>query len=144
MKITFMIDHLYTEVAGTENQLMKLVRNLGLTHEIELICLRRTEWLDEAAASLPCTVKIFHLESFKTTAFWGNLLALTQHLRATRPDVVHTFFPIANSLGVLCARAAGVKSIISSRRDYGHWFTPGYLRLTKFANRFVSAVLCNS
>ena len=144
MKITFMIDHLYTEVAGTENQLMKLVRNLGLTHEVELICLRRTGWLDEAAAALPCKVNVYHLESFKTKTFWVNLRTLVQHLRITQPDIVHTFFPIANSLGVLCARAAGAKCIISSRRDYGHWFTPGYLRLTKFANRFVSAVLCNS
>ena len=35
-------------------------------------------------------------------------------------------------------------SVIASRRDYGHWITPGYLRATRFANRFLDGIVTNA
>jgi glycosyltransferase involved in cell wall biosynthesis len=61
-----------------------------------------------------------------------------------KPDIVHTFFPAANIIGVLAARLAGVKNIVSSRRDYGEWMNHRYLLVTKFANRFVKRIIANS
>jgi glycosyltransferase involved in cell wall biosynthesis len=57
---------------------------------------------------------------------------------------VHTFFPVANIIGVLAARLAGVRQIVSSRRDYGEWMVPRYLMATRFANRFVNRIVTNS
>jgi glycosyltransferase involved in cell wall biosynthesis len=51
---------------------------------------------------------------------------------------------VANILGVLVARAAGVETVVASRRDYGEWMNRRYLAGTKFANRFVSAIVTNS
>ena len=145
MKITFIVDHLFSDTAGTENQVMKLVRGLAdRRHDIELITLRSSPWLLAQRDALPCELTIFELGNVAKIGFWSGLLALSRHLRARQPDLVHTFFPAANIFGVLAARRAGVPAIVSSRRDYGHWMTPRYLRATRFANRYVTGVITNS
>ncbi len=144
MKITFIVDHLSSDRAGTENQVMKLVHGLSARNQIELVVLRESPWLQKERANLPCKVTVFQLESVASTAFWGGLLKLRRHLRDTAPDVVHTFFPVANIFGVLCAHRARVPTIVASRRDYGHWMTPRYLKATRFANRYVHGIVTNS
>lgn len=144
MKLAIIIDHLYSDVAGTEGQVVKLVRGLAENHDIDLIFLRETPWTRESAGKLPARVKVFALSSVARPQFWLQLWQLWRYLRSIRPDVVHTFFPIANIVGVLCARLAGVRAIVTSRRDYGHWITPGYLAATKFANRFSDGIITNS
>lgn len=145
MKIAIVIDHLTTEVAGTEGQVVKLIRGLAPRHEIHLVALRSTPWLESPAArSLPCKVTVFDLRSVKKPAFWLQLRALFAFLRALRPDVVHSFFPIANIIGVVAARRAGVPVILSSRRDYGYWMTPRYLAATRWANRRLTGIVTNS
>ena len=144
MKITFIVDHLTSDRAGTENQVMKLVRGLSGRNQIELIVLRESPWLEAERAKLSCSVTMFKIESVASGAFWGGLLKLRRHLHKTAPDVVHTFFPVANIFGVLCAHRARVPTIVASRRDYGHWMTPRYLRATRFANRYVHGIVTNS
>ena len=144
MKLAIVIDHLMSETAGTENQVIKLIRGLSDRIEIDLICLRDSPWLQAARANLPCKVVTLSLNGIARPSFWAGTIALWRYLRASRPDVVHTFFPIANIVGVLCARAAGIGGIVASRRDYGHWMNPRYLAATKFANRFVSRIVTNS
>ena len=144
MRIAIIIDHLFTDNAGTENQVSKMLRGLSSGFDIDLISLRDTEWLRLAAPGLPCNVSVIDLKSPSRPGFWIGLLRLWRLLRTRRPDVVHTFFPVANIVGVLCARLAGVKTIVASRRDYGHWMNPRYLAATRFANRFVNWIVTNS
>ncbi len=72
MKITYIVDHLFSDLAGTENQVVKLLRGLGTRHEVELLALRDTPWLREAAGSLPCDVNVFELNGVATTGFCGR------------------------------------------------------------------------
>jgi glycosyltransferase involved in cell wall biosynthesis/peptidoglycan/xylan/chitin deacetylase (PgdA/CDA1 family) len=144
MKLTIIIDQLHAEHAGTEGQVMKLVRGLAPRHELNLIALRNTDWLTSAAPSLPCPVNVFHIGSLTQPSGWLQVFKLYKHLRRSKPDVVHTFFPIANIFGVVCARLAGVGMVVASRRDFGFWFTPVYLKATRFANKFATAIVCNA
>jgi glycosyltransferase involved in cell wall biosynthesis/peptidoglycan/xylan/chitin deacetylase (PgdA/CDA1 family) len=144
MRLAIVIDHLMSETAGTESQVVKLVRGLSDRVEIDLVCLRDSPWLQSARSTLPCNVVTLNLNGIAKPSFWAGTVALWRHLRKRRPDVVHTFFPIANIVGVLCARLAGIDTIVASRRDYGHWMNPRYLAVTRFANRFVSAIVTNS
>ena len=144
MKITYIVDRIYNDQAGTENQVLKLAHGLSARHEVELIALGETAWLTEFRDKLPCKVSVFHLGGIAKRTFVPALVALVRHLRSSSPDVVHTFFPIANILGVIGARIAKVPRIISSRRDYGHWMTPTYLAATRFANRFADEIITNS
>lgn len=145
MKITCIIDHLANDGAGTENQVMKLVRGLAERHVVELISLRSSPWLQaQQQAGARYALSVFELNGIRELGFWMGLRRLRRHLAATAPDVVHTFFPVANIFGVWCASRAGVPTIVASRRDYGHWMTPHYLAATRRANRMLHGIVTNS
>lgn len=142
-RIVFVVDHIHSDQAGTENQLIKLIRGLAPQFDIELVAFRDSEWVRTKAA-LPCRVKIFQIDKFTRFYTYCNLFRFLRYLRASRPHLVHTFFPVANILGVLCARAAGVPVVIASRRDYGEWMSARYLYATRVANLFVTSIIANA
>lgn len=145
IKLTFIIDTLDTNLAGTENQLIKIINGVDKDRfDVELICFRDAPWLQANKASLDCRTKLFSIARFKKPGTYLNFIELVKYLRSSRPDVVHTFFPVGNIVGVFASRLAGVKAIISSRRDYGEWMSPRYLLFTKLANRFVTKIIANS
>ncbi len=144
MRIAFIIDHYAHAQGGTENQLEKMILGLSKRFDIELISLRPSEWLATRGLELGCRVSVFQIDKFRRAYTYRNFFRLIAHLRATKPDVVHTFFPVANIVGVFAARLAGVRAIVASRRDYGEWMNRRYLSMTRLANRFVSRIVTNS
>ena len=145
IRVVLIIDRLVTNLAGTENQLLKIINGLETEHfELHLISFNKHPWLEKHRASFKCQTHVVEINRFKHLATYINCLRLVKLLRGLRPDIVHTFFPVANIFGVLCARLAGVKQVVSSRRDYGEWMRKGYLSATRFANRYVSCIITNS
>lgn len=144
MRITFIIDHFAHALAGTENQLEKIILALSKRFEIELISLRPSEWLATRGRELGCRVSVFQIDKFRRAYTYRTFFKMIGHLRATKPDVVHTFFPVANIIGVIAARLAGVHTIVASRRDYGEWMNRRYLLVTRLANLFVTRIVTNS
>ena len=145
MKIAYIVDVLDTAQAGTENQLIKMVNGLAARgHEITLVCLRNHPWLEKNAASLRCDIAVFEIHRFKSLQAYRNIIRLVGFLRARKPDVVHTFFPVANVIGVMAAWLAGLRHIVSSRRDYGEWMIGRYLLATRIADRFAGKIVANS
>jgi len=144
MRITFIIDHFSHALGGTENQLEKLIRGLSSEFEIELIAFRPSAWLITRGRDLGCRVSVFQIDNFSRLYTYRNFSRLIGHLRETKPDVVHTFFPVSNILGVLAARLAGIQQIVASRRDFGEWMSRRYLFMTRVANRFVARIVTNS
>ena len=143
----FYIDFIYGSTGGTENQLIKLMNNLDHEKfELYLLCLRDTPWLEENRSKLKCTVAAFNYNEFNHAAprnlmvFWKTV----NHMKKVRPDIVVIFFKIRYILGVLAARLAGVKSIISTRRDYGLWLDDRSIYALRFANRFLRGIITNS
>jgi glycosyltransferase involved in cell wall biosynthesis len=72
------------------------------------------------------------------------VLRLARFMRRNRFDIVHTFFQDANIGGVLAGAMAGIRSIVVSRRDIGHWYTPRKLFLLRQVNRLADYFLVNS
>lgn len=142
-RIAIVIDHFGSTLAGTENQLVKLIRGLGPRFDIDLIIFRDNDWV-RTTAQLPCRVNVFQIDNFSRLYTYRNLWRFVRHLRATRPHVVHTFFPVANIIGVLGARLAGVRAIVASRRDYGEWMSTRYFYATRVANRFLRGIVANA
>jgi glycosyltransferase involved in cell wall biosynthesis len=144
-KLTFIVDHLNLALAGTENQLFKMFPGLVAHFDVEVICFRyEGEWLETQGRRIGFKVKFFEIRDFKSPVAYRNIWRLRGHLRATRPDVVHTFFPVSNIVGVLAAKLAGVRAIVASRRDFGEWMSGRYLAATKLANRAVDWIVTNS
>lgn len=145
LKITFIIDILDSDLGGTENQLIKMINGLNKKKfQVELICFDNHPWFEANARDLDCDSRVIAINRFKKVYTYVNFLRLVNHLRKEKPDVLHTFFPAGNTLGVFAGKLAGVKNIVSSRRDYGEWMLGPYLFTTKVANRFVKRIVANS
>jgi len=146
IKIIYLVDFFRTINAGTEKQLTYLLTHLSeLKYSVQLISLQDSPFLKDKAPTLFPKVAITTLGAQSDIS--KSISALTQLyilLRKSKPDIVHTFFPAANSFGVLIARLAGIRRIISSRRDMGYHLTRKDIRLLKAANLFVNVVVANS
>lgn len=145
IQIIYVIDVLDTDLAGTENQLIKLIKGLDKTRfEVHLLCFQDHPWFQANRASLGCDTMVIDIHKFKHLSTYWNILRLIGYFRRKRPNIVHTFFPVANIVAVIAARLAGVRSVISSRRDYGEWMSSHYLAMTKLANRCARKIVANS
>jgi glycosyltransferase involved in cell wall biosynthesis len=144
MLISIVVDSLYHARAGTERQLTLLAPLLARRHRVEIIVLRRSDWLVANASRLGVSAVHTPFAGLRDPANYSGLWHLWRHLRTSKPDIVHTFMPVANVFGICAARLAAVPVVISSRRDYGEWMTPLYLRATRFANRFADHIITNS
>ncbi len=144
MKVVYLIDHYSSDLAGTENQLLKIINGLAGRIDVELVILRPSEWIENRAVVFNCPVTVLSASNFRALSTYRNLMSLVGYFRRSRPDLIHTFFPVANSVGVIAGRLGGVRRIVTSRRDFGEWMTPRYLAATKLANRFVTAIVTNS
>lgn len=143
-RITVIIDTFHHANAGTENQLAKIIAGLSARARIEVITLRESTWLRNHAHHLGIVHTMLQIDGVRNVRTYGNFLRLIRHLQRSRPQVVHTFFPVSNIVGVIAARLAGVGTIYSSRRDYGEWMSGRYVAATRFANRFTSGIIANS
>ncbi|MCC6502888.1 MAG: glycosyltransferase [Deltaproteobacteria bacterium] len=144
LKIVFMIDSLDGN-GGTENQLLKMLIGINRSQfDVHLVCFRHTPWFVKNAHKIGCPSTVLEINSLRNWHTYRDYCALVRLLRKLRPDVVHTFFPMANIVGVFAARLAGVKNVISSRRDFGEWMNSRYLIATRAANLAVSRIVANS
>lgn len=146
MRIAYIVDFLRTLQAGTEGQLAHLLRAFsGKGWKVDLLAIQPSPFLLSGAAQELPGVDITVLGgSSDLVASLPAFCQLYRRLRSSRPDLVHTFFPASNSVGVLAARLAGVRTVISSRRDMGYGLTGKDVALLRLADKFVSVVLCNA
>jgi glycosyltransferase involved in cell wall biosynthesis len=146
IKIVYLIDFLRTVQAGTEKQLAFLLENLPRAgYDVNLISLQDSPFLTNDAHSLFPSINIVTLKaSADISKSPGAIVRLYSLLRRLKPDIIHTFFTTANTLGILAARMAGFKHCISSRRDMGFNISNLDLCLLRLANRFTSRIMVNS
>lgn len=146
MRIVYIVDFFRTINAGTEKQLGYLMTYLPTQgHTVGLISFQDSPFLSHEARAIFPGVKIRTLgTSSDISKSPKSLLRLWKHLRHFRPDIVHTCFPASNSIGAIISRLAGVRTVITSRRDMGFNLTRKDLFLLKLANRWVSGIIANA
>ena len=143
IKIAFIIDTIATPGAGTEKQLLLLLEKLDRNRFApQLICLRDSAWLQ--ANTLPVPVKVLNCGSMKSLSFVSDLKRLSAFLRAERFQIAQTFFVDGNIYGTVAAHFAGVRAIVSSRRNIGYWHNRLQLTILRFLRRWTSHYLANS
>ena len=143
IRILYLIDAFVSDKAGTESQLLKLIKSLPKN---EYTCyigvFKPTPWIannyDRQFLFVGQSNSLF---SFK---FYASLIKLWQFIRAHKIDIVQAHFPMSITIGILIAALAGVKCILSCRRDMGYWYNPYLLKLLLFSNRFASKFIVNS
>ena len=141
LKIVYIIDEL--NIGGTEKQLLKTIEYIAKDKfDVSLICLRPSKYYYEI--EIPCESYILNVYSLVSCNAFIKLLKFVFYLKKCKIDIVQTYFFDSSVFGVLSAKLAGVKKIISCKRDMGFWYTPNLLRVLKIINKFVDRFLVNS
>ncbi|MEW5803021.1 MAG: glycosyltransferase [bacterium] len=140
--IAFVIDTIESPTAGTEKQLLLLLRHLDRTRfEPYLCCLRPSKWLSTDFDL--CPLFVAGIKSFKEPSSFRKVLRLSSFFKKKGIQVVHTYFRDANIAGIVAAKIAGVKIVLSARRNQGYWHTPRELLILKAINLWVTRFVAN-
>lgn len=139
------------EKGGTENQVITLLRHLHRkTHLCHVFALEPGGSLQGILDDLGVSVYSGDLNDTDFyRAPWKLLLCqlkLISVLRRIRPQVVHSFLPLATAMGALAGRVTNVPSIITGRRALAtHQERHAILKpLDRFANALSHRVTVNS
>ncbi len=141
-RVCFLIDEL-TE-AGTETQLVALIRRLDRRRVEPFLCLLRGE--DARSRRLePEGVPVLRLGvgSLRRPAILIRAWRFLRFLRRERIDVLQAYFPESTYFGVPLGRLAGVPHVLRTRNNLGYWMTPWHRRLGRLCSRFTAGLVAN-
>lgn len=143
LKIAFIIDTISSPTGGTERQLLRLLEGLDRkAFAPHLVCLRSSDWLAGARLNLPVT--FFDVRAFRHPSFVRDLSRFRTLCRSERFDIVQTFFVDGNVFGTIGAALAGGMTVVSSRRNIGHWHDTAQILLLRALRRLTHWYLANS
>jgi glycosyltransferase involved in cell wall biosynthesis len=142
VRVCFMIDTL--KPAGTETQLLALIRHLDRSRVRPTLCLLNGEEdLSRSLEPRDCPIVRLGVKGLcrpKTAIKAGRLL---RFLRRHRIDILQVYFPDSTYLGVPVARLARVPRIVCTRNNIGYWTTPMHRQLGRLSHRLASGLLAN-
>jgi glycosyltransferase involved in cell wall biosynthesis len=143
IKIAFIIDTIHEKLGGTERQLILLLQNLDRSKiDPYLCCFKDSTWLQDHAKDWK--THLFHFNSFYSPLDFWRLYQFSRFLKKEGIEIVQTHFRDGNIVGVLAAKMAGIKRVISTRRNQGYWHNKTEILVLKIINRWVNRFLANS
>jgi glycosyltransferase involved in cell wall biosynthesis len=137
-------------IGGTERQLVELIKGLDKkAFEITIGLFYDDGVLIEETKSMPW----IHVISLNKSGRWDIIrfvFRFIKLLKALQPDILYSFLPDANIVGLVAGRMSGVKRIIwgvrASNMDVSRydWLAGISLRLSAFLSRFPDKIIANS
>jgi glycosyltransferase involved in cell wall biosynthesis len=142
VRVCFLIDELAS--AGTETQLLALIRRLDRSRVQPYLCLLRGDSpMSQRLEPEDCPVLRLQVGALRHPRTLAAAVRLVSFLRRERMDVVQTYFPDSSYFGVPLAWLAGVPHRIRTRNNMGHWVTPVHRWLGWALNAFTTLTVCN-
>lgn len=142
-KIVFIADSIANLESGAEKQIYELAKRLdkgkfSITLA-SLDCIGTPPRKEIEAAG--CRLEIFKVK--KIYGFSGLIQGMRfyQFLRSEKVDILQTYHFSSDIWGTFWAKLAGVKVIISNRRDMGFWRKGHHVLAYKLINRWVSKIV---
>ena len=145
INIAYVIDTISTARAGTEKQLLMLIKNIDRNKFVpHLIVLRNSKWLEDNELQTP--VYNVKLASFRSLNLFNAFHKFRRYCQKNNITIVQTFFRDANIFGSIAACLSGVKLIISSRRNYGlgYWHNRYRLMVLQKLKYITTCYIANS
>lgn len=143
IKIMYVIGSMGHGRAGTERNLLTIVENLDRSRfQPYLVSLQDCEYLQRR--QFICDTSCLDLYRMFTPAMFAKRRQLAQRMRELGIDIVQTFFVEGHLVGGGAGEIAGVKVIISSRRNLGYSYSWKERLLLRIANRYPHRWLANS
>jgi len=143
VSVCFVIDRLSR--AGTETQLLALLRDLNRDRIRPLLCLLNgTD--PESRALLPsgCPTLALGLGTLLSPAAAGAAARLAAFWRRHRVDIVQTYFVDSTYFAAPLARVCGVRHVVRVRNNAGYWLTGRHRWLGRLVGRVANVTLTNS
>jgi glycosyltransferase involved in cell wall biosynthesis len=142
VRVCFLIDEL--AVAGTETQLLALIRHLDRRRVEPHLCLLRGDGAaSRALEPADCPVWRLGVGALARPRALAQLVRFVRLLRRHRIDVLQAYFPDSSYFGVPAAWLAGVPNRLRTRNNLGHWLTPLHRRLGRALNAWTTGTLTN-
>ncbi len=142
VRVCFLIDEL--AVAGTETQLLALIRHLDRRRVEPYLCLLRGgSAASRALEPADCPVWRLGVGALARPRALAQLVRFVRLLRRHRIDVLQAYFPDSSYFGVPAAWLAGVPDRLRTRNNLGHWMTPLHRRLGRALNALTTGTLTN-
>ncbi|MGZ8515798.1 MAG: glycosyltransferase [Chitinophagaceae bacterium] len=145
--IVFIIDFLSTKdgiSGGTERQLVEMLEKIDKDKfKPFLFCLQK-QHNNLIYDSISVEKRFLDIDSLKSPRNVIKLARFIGFLKKNSVNIIHTFFFDSALFGVMSAKLAGIKTIITSRRDLGFLYNKRLLRLLKFINLLTDRFVVNS
>jgi len=145
--ILFIIDLIlsrYGFLGGTEKQLIEKINRLDKKKfKPILICLQK-RYHNQIWDDIDCEKIPLHIYSIRSLTNTFKFHKLYRILKQKNVDIIEAVFFDSILIGVVIGVLAGVKNIITCRRDMGFWYNKKLLNLFFCLNRYTKRVLVNS
>jgi glycosyltransferase involved in cell wall biosynthesis len=142
VRVCFLIDEL--AAAGTETQLLALIRRLDRRRVSPFLCLLRGHTAASRALEPDdCPVWRLGVGGLARPATLVQAARFVRFLRRRRIDVLQAYFPDSSYFGVPLAWLAGVPHRVRTRNNIGHWLTPTHRLLGRVLNLFTTLTVAN-
>lgn len=141
VSVCFVIDRL--SHAGTETQLLALIRHLDRTRVRPSLCLLNGDDAESRSLLPDCPrldLRLLRLRSFGSLAAANRL---RQFWRRENVSVVQAYFLDSSYFALPLARACGIRRMIRVRNNAGYWLTPRHRWLGRRMGR-LGTTLTNS
>src|SRR5829696_8000463 len=134
------------QVGGTELNAVRTAERLDRRRfSISVVCIRESGPLMARYREAGIPVHTFPMSTLLGVRAMQQAVRLIRLFRAEGTEVVHSHDAYTSVYGTLCARLAGVRGVIASRRS---WYSPHLrgriLRANRIAYRFAHRVVGNS
>ena len=140
-KIMYLIDYYGGPQAGTEGQLLQLLKNLDRSrYEPAITVFRRSDYIEHTP--IGCPVRVLDVTKLASLKSIIKVARLAQALRRDGYRLVHCFLNDVSIIAPPLMRMFGIRVLVS-RRDMGFWYTPGKLAVLRFVSLFVNRYVAN-
>ena len=144
IRVVYCIDNM--QVGGTELNAVRTAERLDRRRfAVSVVCIRENGPLMARYKAAGIPVHSFPMASLLGTESIRQAGRLIRLFRQERTEVVHSHDAYTSVYGTMCARIAGVRGVIASRRS---WYSPHLqgriLRANRIAYRFADRVVGNS
>jgi L-malate glycosyltransferase len=140
--VCFVIDRLTR--AGTETQLLALIRHLDREKVRPSLCLLQTDSSSNDLSPDDCPVFELGLKKLFSPRAIAAATRLASFWRKQQTDVVVTYFLDSTYFAVPVARLCGIRHVVRVRNNVGYWLTPLHRQLGRVVGKFCSLTLTNS
>lgn len=132
--------------AGAEKQIFELAK--GLNKNNYRVTIASLETIGKAPRELVesagCELQLFPVRRIYGISGFSQGIKFLKFLKEQKVDILQTYHFSSDIWGPFLAHLAGVKVIISNRRDMGFWRSAHHIRAYDWVNQWVTRIVVNA